>query len=188
MRKHNLYYLVLVVFVALTGAVLSCKGPAGPTGPQGPAGSNGADGEDGLPQPPLFDFFDIEASRTYSPSTWDDGSLELGQGIYALPNSLSVVVGNSGTGWASIILNEIRYCYQGGAASNSQESDVFNYAGVVPSNKECFQQTPFKVEPTFAVSDTATLTIAVNGGGCGSLCADTEIEGSVLGFLEVEDD
>lgn len=124
----------------------------------------------------------IEAARTYGPSTFSPQEYKLPSGIYQLPPML-LANGNAGTGWASITIGTIRYCYQGDAPNNNTESTRFILKGRGSSNIECFSQTLKHSDGVF-VTDTVTIVVAVHGGGCGTKCKDTAIISNIDGRLD----
>ena len=131
-----------------------------------------------------LEFKDVEigASRTYNPSSWDNRTFEVEKGFYELPLELEVLNGNSGTGWASVIVGDLRYCYQGNALNNNTLGTSFSLKGQVNNSFECFQKTPLNYGRVLFI-EKGTIEIQVNGGGCGSICANTEVGGSLKALV-----
>ena len=175
MKKYT-----LLLFACFLMIFMSCKGPAGPKGDSGP-----------LCIPSLNTEFNevlIGASRTYAPvNSLNNKIFYLEGGLYGLPPSLTVVTGNAGTGWASIIMGRTRFCYQGTAINNDTLSDSFEYMGAVLVDKRCSQKASSFFGRTF-FTDDIVIEVQLHGLGCGSLCTDTEIEGIVKRILWINNE
>lgn len=146
-----------------------------------PLPTDGADGEDGDDAVNTVRNETVVASRNYGPSVFNPTTLLAERGYYQLPDTIDVVLGNAGTGWASILVGDDRYCYQGTAANNSQLSSEFEYDGVVPANKECFQVSRTNQSLTVnSVFEAQDIVVSVHGGGCGPNCTETIIEADII--------
>jgi hypothetical protein len=115
------------------------------------------------------------ASRTYSPSTWSHlDMVSLQAGDFELSSEIMVLAGNAGTGWASIVINNIRYCFQGNAGNNNQLGDRFELKYQKTNlSEQCYQgsNSPAVVDITLAIG--TSIKMEIHGGGCGSICSDT---------------
>lgn len=144
-------------------------GAVGATGPQGVAGTNGsdgADGQDGEDALTPVKTLTLQPSRDYDPSAFSPVSVDLGAGIYKLPEELPLTAGVAGTGWASITLNGLRFCYQGDGKNNSDAGTAFEYAGAFELPGECFSAS-LSNEPLEGTSlfDDMEFDTEVHGGG-----------------------
>lgn len=127
----------------------------------------------------------ITASRTYSPSSWDSFErTSQVEGVFEVPKRLLVLEGNSGTGWASLIIGDRKFCYQGTAKSNSHTSDVFELKREKSSlSEDCFGSSGnLTADREVSIWKDDKIKFEINGGGCGSKCSETEAL-AVISFI-----
>ena len=121
----------------------------------------------------------LNASRDYRPSSWnnyEDNAEQTGE--FLIPEIISTIEGNTGTGWLSLAIGERKFCYQGDARNNnSGDGDSFIIKKEKTDlNEDCFKNSNdqnYALEVLINEGDSVTLS--VNGGGCGSLCEYTEV-------------
>lgn len=142
------------------------QGAVGQAGADGAAGKDGQDGEDALAE---LETLTLSPSRDYDPSVFNPVSESRGAGIYRLPEELPLTAGVAGTGWASIDINDTRFCYQGNGANNSQAGTAFEYVGAFELPGECFSAS-LSNEPLEGSSllDDMDIESSVHGGGVSS--------------------
>lgn len=154
------------------------KGMQGQQGSAGTNGSNGSDGKDGEDALAPKQTLTLKPSRDYDPSSFSPVSEDLGAGVYSLPEELPLTTGVAGTGWASITLNNMRYCYQGDGVNNSNAGSKFEYEGAFELPGECFSAS-LSDEPLEGSSffEDMEFEAAVHGGGVSSgIRTFTEVE------------
>lgn len=150
----------------------SVTGPAGKDGESivGPAGETGRGYE--------LKTLTLEADRFYNPSTWSNDERVVQAGTYMFPQTI-VAEGNAGTGWLTIKLGAYSLCYQGAAANNNQSSLQFKLKGYKSSAEPCESGAPVASQPVLFATEQTTLSLSINGGGCGSICQTTSVEVNV---------
>lgn len=163
--------LTLIFIMAACGddRTIIEQGTPGPQGAQGPAGQDGKDLAETQPET-----LAIVASRDYDPSVFNPTTEELGAAVIQLPENLPAN-GPVGTGWASISINDARYCYQGDGKNNSDAGSQFEYVGLA-TGSECFMGTTSADLLVVEYFEDVDLTVAVHGGG---------VSASIRGFVEV---
>lgn len=154
--------------------------PAAVNGTDGQDGSAGADGEPAE----LYEVV-IQASRTYSPSTFSPGLSEAPAGVYSLPEVITLTSGVAGTGWVSIILDGIRYCYQGNGRNNNDPGSAFQYRGAATDvNDECFEAGRTELPLERFVRSDDQIELQLNGGGVSSsIRTDSSVEAEILALI-----
>jgi len=165
------------------------QGPAGEAGADGAQGEAGQDGADGAPgqngqdgKSPTPFFAPLEASRTYGPSAWQNGTLSVGVGTYLFPTQVQAASGNAGKGWFAIQLGAYKLCYKGAAASSSHTSSVFNLKGYVPASALCASTSSTPSQAVLHAAAPSILTVSVEGGNCSLHCVSTVVRLSVSGW------
>ena len=151
----------------------------GLAGEDGAKGEDGVDGVDGSPGVGFTVSVNsvVAASRDYGPSAWTNGELAVGAGIYRIPHNISTTVGAAGTGWLSVSVQDFQLCYQGVAP----HSTVFTYKGVKSVGSDCHVGGWVNQGSIFLVTDESTLSVKIDGGGCGGGCVYTEVDFVVQG-------
>lgn len=129
-------------------------------------------------------YVSIIASRDYSVSgNFQNAEVTLPQGTYKIPKSISVLAGNAGTGWVELEVGGNKFCYQGDAKNNSEESLNFSLKKMQLTPAPCHSNSPSTdlSEATASVTllsdDSAKLS--VRGGGCSGYCSFTEVEANL---------
>lgn len=128
---------------------------------------------------------DIIASRDYDPSKFSptEGILEMGS--YEIPSVVELLVGVAGTGWASLTIGNVKLCYQGNGANNSQVGTAFNLKGQLsdPSLK-CHNAPKGVSELLIALSEDTSIKLEINGGGVSAAIRTyTEGKAALLGTV-----
>lgn len=156
-------------------AMLTLSACAPNDGRNGLNGANGQDGSDGQPAFQDVQQVTVSSVRTYgSGGTITDGLATLPAGIVNLPLVINVTSGNAGNGWLTILIDDVRFCYQGSAANATQTSGQFVYKGIkIGSNCDTGGAQPFA--NTITLFEETQVLVAVLGGGCSSLCATTAV-------------
>lgn len=122
--------------------------------------------------------YDLVASRDYSPSRWNNASLNFPSLTIDMPEYLHMSVGNIATGWVEVTVNETKYCYQGMARSNKYQSFVAKLKWTTDKNTPCHKKG--KCPKVKRINDATSIEISVSGGGCNRYCAYTELRINVL--------
>lgn len=156
---------------------------AGEDGVNGQDGMDGQAGSDGEPAE-LYEVV-IQASRTYGPSTFSPGLSEAPAGVYSLPEVITLTSGVAGTGWVSIILDGIRYCYQGNGRNNNDPGSAFQYRGAATDvNDECFEAGRTELPLERFVRSDDQIELQLNGGGVSSsIRTDSSVEAEILALI-----
>lgn len=124
----------------------------------------------------------LYASRDYNPSVFNPqtGTI-IGTGTFIVPDELIVVSSNSnaGTGWASLIISDRKFCYQGNASNaNTMNGSKFLLKHESVLTEECHLKVIAKPEldSEIELKDKDSATLSVHGGG---------VSASIRGFIEV---
>jgi hypothetical protein len=144
------------------------QGLPGATGPQGVAGQDGQTGQDGADAWGEPVTLELEASRTYSPSAWTNYSGTAVAGLYVIPETLPLVSGAAGTGWAYIQLGAVRYCYQGNGGNVTLSGTAFVLKGFRRGTHDCSLGGLSPLAGDVLLAQEGTLTVSVAGGGLSS--------------------
>lgn len=136
------------------------------------------------PPPPVeLREINMNASRDYNPSSWHHhDKISQQSGDFLAPESLPVLAGLPGTGWASLYIGERKFCYQGDGSSNSAGDGtqfilVKEKAQLSPPCHSAGQDIEFNRE--VEIQKDMELRLEVNGGGCSSsqnTCVYTEVQ------------
>ena len=124
--------------------------------------------------------YDVELtmnpSRDYDPSVFNPASLEADAGELTLPDTLPLVAGVAGTGWAAITVGDLKFCYQGNGVNNSDPGTRFEFVGETAAAASC--PAGGLVDNGLTVThDGGTITAEVSGGGVsGAIRTYTEVE------------
>jgi hypothetical protein len=144
------------------------QGLPGATGAQGVAGQDGADGQDGVDAWAAPTTLTVQASRTYGPSAWVNYSGSAVSGLYTIPETLPLVSGAAGTGWAYIQLGAVRYCYQGNGGNATLPGTAFVLKGFRRGTHDCSLGCLSPLAGDVLLAQASTLTVSVSGGGLSS--------------------
>lgn len=176
-----------------TGAVgpAGAKGDRGEKGDQGIAGVQGVQGEPGavgsvFPVDPVSYNFSAIAQRYYSPSIVAPLVFQLPRwtAYLVIPEALSVVPGgNAGTGWATVYVEGVTYCYQGNASSTAKpDGTTFVLSRFRKTPGDCWSAGSEAISGAqkISIGGAVTVTVSIAGGGCtikAGSCIDTEALG-----------
>lgn len=109
----------------------------------------------------------LEASRSYNPSDWNNKTVAAEPGVYLFPETLELVSGAAGTGWASIVLEDSTLCYQGNGLNNGQAGTEFVFSRIVAKGSSCYSN-PVIISTSLSkalLSSGELITLSFNGGG-----------------------
>lgn len=141
------------------------QGQPGPQGEQGPKGDSAEPITPvdvvGSNQPVVVE---LTASRDYDPSVFNPATEELGPSAIRLPEEIELVQGVAGTGFASLTLNDVKFCYQGTGINNSDPGTAFKFKGIATGN-ECHMGTTSGDLDFVSYFDNVVITLTINGGG-----------------------
>lgn len=104
--------------------------------------------------------------RLYDPSAFVNATDALQATAVTLPNFLPLLNGVAGTGWLTVTLGDVNYCYQGNGANNNSVGTGFSFKGEVDATEECFSAP--KLNNGLVYSDNLgqiPVSIVINGGG-----------------------
>lgn len=170
--------LIAIIAVVATGCgdvgrfvdcIDGCSMRQGPQGVPGEVGADGIDGANGNSVALEKEDLVIEASRSYGPSIFSPTTSEAFAGFFKFPETLELVSGAAGTGWASITLEDARLCYQGNGANNQQAGDSFLFKKVVVPSAECFNGAAIANSlSTVLLMSGEAITLSLHGGGISS--------------------
>lgn len=166
-----------LIYPIITLLLLTACGKDMKTGPQGPAGNTGPAGSDG--EEVAVEIV-LTASREYSPSKWDSTTKKiLVSADYEVPKEIFVIDGNAGTGWVSLEAGGRKFCYQGISGSNSITSKRFELKKEKAegfADEECYSSgNDISYDERVELEKNGEVKLEVNGGGCGSKCANTAV-------------
>ena len=114
-------------------------------------------------------------SRTYDPSSWDH-DVESIKALLAIPDYMYTTDSDMavGTGWASIVTDTVKICYQGNGANNADKGSRFEFVKFQELSKECHDGG--SVDTRLPII-TNVVRAEVNGGG---------VPNTIKGLVEVE--
>lgn len=120
----------------------------------------------------------LSASRDYNPSRFNPKEVIVAnKATYLIPNIVIANIGNTATGWLTLIVGNTKLCYQGTAGNNNQESTQFqpkysnsDFSGNCPGGTQ--NPTPSSIQ----VESGDIIKLSVNGGGCSNKCTFTEVK------------
>lgn len=157
------------------------------TGLQGPKGDKGDQGDPGPSVSGSEISMIVGASRDYDPSVFSPEDYDVEAGVYQLPDTIDLIAGVAGTGWVTVKLNGVRYCYQGDGKNNSDAGTSFEYSHAEDLDTgNCTNGTSgsITVDKSFiAVLGDTVMTVDLNGGGVSSsIRTFTEVEFTLDGY------
>ena len=133
----------------------------------------------------------LTSSIDFEPARLEEGAYEIGfNATLSVPLELSVVQGNSGNGFASLTINNRKYCYQGNALDENDPGGslyFFRYIKTNPLAVCSFQDGgDIAFEQRIDVSSGQTITLTIESPGCSlenGTCVFTEVR-AVLDVVE----
>ena len=166
---------LIIATLATVGCVGCGKGPMGPQGEPGRPGESiqGERGQDGRNAEVVSFELVLLTTRSYNPSVLPVIEAEVGPGIVEIPDVIELVDGAAGTGWATLRVGNLKYCYQGNGGNNNNAGTAFVYKGAKEADKKCDINSPGHpflqdVLLTFLTARTLDVELQINGGGINS--------------------
>lgn len=133
----------------------------------------------------------LTSSIDFEPAELEEGVYEIGfNGTLNAPLELSVIQGNSGNGFASLTINNRKYCYQGNALDENDPGGSLYYFRYIKPNPLAVCSFPdggdIAFEESIDVSSGQTITLTIESPGCSlenETCVFTEVR-AVLNVVE----
>lgn len=159
MNNHVKIFLMMVAIAAAAATLSGCA-----DGADGASGAKGKDGKDGVVIA-VGEELVLEAARDYGPSEFFDDSVLLSPGVYELPQKLPLLQGAAGTGWASIVVGDLRLCYQGNGGNTTEAGDAFIISGMINAANECHNTAKSQAKLQHILITDTEVVAAFHGGG-----------------------
>lgn len=125
----------------------------------------------------------IQSSRTYSPDSFNNfqALVEYGR-FYEIPEEISVVSGDAGQGWYSLVLGERKFCYRGNVLDDgSNVGDKFILAGeLLNLSDECSAENFDDELDEFLYLEEGDVVLGIVEGGACFKCGPIEVEADLL--------